>query len=190
MKKPNAILTAVFRLLPVGVSDSDLEGAGEEVRRSLPSNFAAVALNGLCFPTAGRILGAALLLTWFVSDLTTSAFWVGLVVPIQYGLALMAQPAVAEWLTGKPRRARYYTAQSLVRACLWCSLGFAAWMLSNSYPALLLLIFFFVVTADAVAAGVGNIAFNDTLARVIPQRLRGRVRSWRGIFGSIAAGIA
>ena len=190
MERPNATLAAVFRLLPVSVSGDDLKGANEQVRRGVPANFAAIALNGLCFPTAGRILGAGLLLTWFISDLTTSAFWVGLVVPIQYGLALVAQPFVAEWLTGKPRRARYYTAQSLVRAVLWCTLGCAAWLLRKEYPALLLAIFFLVVITDATAAGVGNIAFNDTLARVIPQRLRGRVRSWRGIFGSIAAGIA
>jgi MFS family permease len=190
MKEPNAILAAVFRLLPVGVSDGDLAGADEEVRRGLPSNFAAVALNGLCFPTAGRILGAGLLLTWFVSDLTASAFWVGLIVPIQYGLALAAQPVVAEWLTGKPRRAPYYTAQSLFRAALWCSLGLASWALRDEHRTLLLAIFFLIVVADAAAAGVGNIAFNDTLARVIPRRLRGRARSWRGIFGSVAAGLA
>src|SRR5215212_5020529 len=190
MKDPNAILAAVFRLLPVRVSGDDLKGVSEQVRRGVPSNFAAVALNGLCFPTAGRILGAGLLLTWFVSDLTTSAFWVGLVVPIQYGLALVAQPFVAEWLTGKPRRAPYYTAQSLFRAALWCALGLTSWALRDEHRALLLAIFFLVIIADAAAAGVGNIAFNDTLARVIPRRLRGRVRSWRGIFGSVAAGIA
>lgn len=188
--KPDSTLAAVFRLLPVRVADEDFKGASESVRRSTPANFAAIALNGLCFPTAGRILGAGLLLTWFISDLTISAFWVGLVVPIQYGLALVAQPLVAEWLTSKPRRAPYYTAQSLVRALLWCALGISSWRLRNEHAHLLLLIFFLVVVGDAVAAGVGNIAFNDTLARVIPQRLRGRVRSWRGIFGSLAAGVA
>src|SRR5213595_3735931 len=85
MKEPNATLAAVFRLLPVSVSGDDLKGASEQVRRGVPANFAAIALNGLCFPTAGRILGAGLLLTWFISDLTTSAFWVGLVVPINTG---------------------------------------------------------------------------------------------------------
>src|SRR5947209_2214918 len=190
MERSNATLATIFRLLPVRVSGDDLKGVSAQVRRGVPSNFAAIALNGLCFPTAGRILGAGLLLTWFISDLTTSAFWVGLVVPIQYGLALVAQPFVAEWLTGKPRRARYYTAQSLLRAVLWCALGCAAWLLRNEHSALLLVIFFLVVIGDAVAAGVGNIAFNDTLARIIPPRLRGRVRSWRGIFGSIAAAVA
>jgi hypothetical protein len=185
-----AAFAAFFRLLPVSPSEGDLEGAGERVRRSLPANFAVVALNGLCFPTAGRILGAGLLLTWFVSDLSDSAFLVGLIAPIQYGLALVAQPLVAGWLTAKPRRAPYYTAQSLVRAASWCALGVAAWVFGRERPALLLSVFFLVVVVDAVAAGVGNIAFSDTLARVIPRRLRGRARSWRGILGGLAAGAA
>ncbi|HZB43659.1 MAG TPA: hypothetical protein VE360_00375 [Pyrinomonadaceae bacterium] len=45
----------------------------EQVRRAVPSNFAAMALNGLCFPTAGRILGEGLLLTQLVGDPTASA---------------------------------------------------------------------------------------------------------------------
>lgn len=61
------------------------------MRRRLPANFAAVAINGLFFPTAGRILGAGLLLTWFVSDLTPSATLVATIIPIQDGLALIAQ---------------------------------------------------------------------------------------------------
>jgi hypothetical protein len=70
MKEPDATLAAIFRLLPISVSDDDLKGASAQVRRDVPANFAAIALNGLCFPTAGRILGAGLLLTWFISDLT------------------------------------------------------------------------------------------------------------------------
>ena len=185
-----AVFATLFKLLPVRPSASELEGASDRVRRSLPANFASIALNGLCFPVAGRILGAGLLLTWFVSDLSDSAFLVGLVVPIQYGLALVAQPLVAQWLTAKPRRAPYYTAQSLARGALWCALGVAAWTLGKDRPAPLLSVFFLVVVLDAVAAGVGNIAFSDTLARVIPRRLRGRARSWRGILGGVAAGVA
>jgi hypothetical protein len=60
MREPSATLAAVFRLLPVSVSGDDLKGVSEQVRRGVPSNFAAVALNGLCFPTAGRIPGAGL----------------------------------------------------------------------------------------------------------------------------------
>lgn len=182
------LLAAFSRLLPVRPSESDLQGASEPQRRQFPANFAVIAINGLFFPTAGRILGAGLLLTWFVSDLTPSATFVAIIVPIQYGLVLIAQPFFAEWLSGKGRRFRYYTAQSLLRATSWCALGLASYLIGDQHKALLLAIFFAVIVVDATAAGVGNIVFSDTLAQVIPRRLRGRVRSWRGIFGGVAAG--
>jgi hypothetical protein len=69
-----------------------------------PCQLQALALNGLFFPTAGKILAAGLLLTWFVSELTEVAFWVGLIVPIQYGFALLAQPLIGAWLAGRRRR--------------------------------------------------------------------------------------
>jgi MFS family permease len=190
MKCVRKALGNFFRLLPLQASERDMAGVNDRVQRAVPANFSAIALNGLCFPTAGRILGAGLLLTWFVSDLTPSAFWVGLIIPIQYGLALIAQPLFAQYLTTKSYRAPYYTAQSFLRCIVWCALGLAAWTLGSARAILLLTIFFAAVIVDAAAAGIGNIAFNDTLARVIPQGLRGRARSWRGIFGSVAAGIA
>lgn len=190
MRFLRALLTGFFQVLPVRASKDDLEGTTEQVRRSLPGNFAAIALNGLFFPTAGRILGAGLLLTWFVSDLTQSATLVATIIPIQYGLALLAQPIFAEWLSVKHKRARYYTAQSILRAALWVSLGIASYSIGDRNPSVLLSIFFIVIIVDAAAAGIGNIVFSDTLAQVIPGRLRGRARSWRGIFGGVAAGVA
>ena len=105
-----------------------------------------------------------------------SAFVVGLLVPIQYGVALLAQPWIGQWMSTRSGRVRYYRHQSLVRAAVWCVLAVTVWMASNHSAALLIAVFFSVVAIDAVAAGVGNIAFSDTLARVIPQPLRGRAR--------------
>src|SRR5205085_1234403 len=76
------------------------------------------------------------------------------------------------------------------RAFLWCLLGTGAWLLGREHSSWLIALFFTVITAEAAVEGVGNIAFNDTLARVIPIHLRGRARSWRGIFGSLMAAIA
>ncbi len=149
MKYLRKALGSFFRLLPLQVSEGDRAGVSERVQRAVPANFSAIALNGLCFPTAGRILGAGLLLTWFVSDLTPSAFWVGLIIPIQYGLALIAQPLVAQYLTTKSYRAPYYTAQSFLRCILWGALGLAAWTLGSARSILLLKIFFPVVIAEA-----------------------------------------
>lgn len=146
-------LSTVFRALPVQMAAADFTGTDARVRQTFPANFAAFALNGLFFPTAGKILAAGLLLTWFVSTLTPAAFWVGLIIPIQYGFALVAQPLIGAWLAGRRRRVWYYAAQALLRGGLWALLALAAWRLGADRPALLLAIFFGVVVLDAVAAG-------------------------------------
>lgn len=160
-----------------------------EERRILQTNFAAIVLNGLFFPTAGKILGAGLLLTWFLNELTSSAIAVASLVPIQYGAALLAQPWIGQWMSGRPKRAVYYRNQALVRACVWIALGIVV-LATDGSAALLLVVFFAVVVIDAVAAGVGNIAFSDTLARTIPRALRGRARGGRGMAGAVIAGTA
>src|SRR5437762_4144476 len=184
------VLRAVFRCLPVRAGGPEIAGESERVRRALPENFGAIAINGFFFPPAGRIVAAGLLLTWFLSDLNASAFLIGLIIPIQYGLALLGQPIIAQWLSTKSRRARYYAWQSWLRAFFWCLLGTGAWLLGREHSSWLIALFFTVITAEAAVEGVGNIAFNDTLARVIPVHLRGRARSWRGIFGSLMAATA
>ena len=156
--------------------------------RSVRRNFLAFTLNGLFFPGAGRILESGLLLTWFVTQLSEATWLIGLIVPIQYGLALVAQPWIGQYLSGTRRRAPWYAGQALVRAGLWCGLGVATG-LADEQRGLLLGLFFTVVLLDAVLAGVGNIAFSDTLARVIPQKLRGRTRGWRGASGAVTSAL-
>lgn len=180
------IFGALARMLGI---DGKQGAASKSEQDVITANFGAIVANGLFFPTAGKLLGAGLLLTWFVSELTPSAFVVGLLVPIQYGVALLAQPWIAQWISGRPARVPYYRNQALFRGLLWGAFA-AAVVTMDDQPGALLAIFFVIVTADAVAAGVGNIAFSDALARVIPQSLRGRARGGRGMAGAIVAGAA
>jgi MFS family permease len=189
MTSGRRVFAAIGRRLRIPIDADDRSGtraSGDD----LAANFAAIVLNGLFFPTAGKILGAGLVLTWFVSDLTRSAFVAGLLIPIQYGAALLAQPWIAQWMSRRPRRVPFYRNQALVRAGLWCVLAAIVWSVGADRPGFLLLVFFVVVTADAFAAGVGNIAFSDVLARAIPKALRGRARGGRGMAGAVIGGIA
>ena len=127
------------------------------------------------------------MLTWFLNELTPSAFIIGLLIPIQYGVSLLAQPWIGQWMSARPKRALYYRNQALLRAVAWIVLA-AVVVTKPEHPSMLLGVFFLVVVMDAVAAGVGNIAFSDTLARVIPKSLRGRARGGRGLAGALVAG--
>lgn len=190
MNVSRAALAKLFRLLPVRAPESVLKADGGRAAQAVPASFAAVVLNGLFYPTAARVLSPGLLLTWFVSDLTSSALWVALIIPVQQGLALLPEPFYAEWLSTKPRSAPYYRAQALLRTLVWCALGFAACAFGGGRAGRLLTLFFLVFAVDSTCGGFGNIAFNDALASVIPEGLRGRARGWRGIFGAAAAGAA
>lgn len=106
--RPLRELAGLFLKLASIQSDAKLEKITEEQRRALPANFGAIVLNGLFFPTAGKILGAGLLLAWFLDELHASTFLIGLVIPIQYGVALLAQPWIGQWMSGKLKRVPYY----------------------------------------------------------------------------------
>jgi MFS family permease len=189
VKRIQQLFASVWRLFKIP-TDTKRQEIDERQRESLPLNFGAIVLNGLFFPTAGKILGSGLLLAWFLDEMGASTFVIGLLVPIQYGIALLAQPWIGQWMSGKARRVPYYRNQALLRGIVWSALAAMVWLADKDNRALLLVFFFLVVIVDAVAAGVGNIAFNETLAKTIPKALRGRARGGRGMCGAIVAGTA
>lgn len=189
MKRIESLFARTARLLRVQ-GDIEHEPLNASQRKALLANFGAIVLNGLSFSTAGKILGAGLLLAWFLDELKSPLLLIGLLVPIQYGLALLAQPWIGQWLSGRLRSAPYYRGQALLRASLWGGLALMTWLSGKSGPAWLIAVFFFVVAGDAIAAGLGNIAFSNALAKTIPKRMRGRVRGGRGMFGAVVAGTA
>jgi hypothetical protein len=71
MKLIQPVFARVARLLKVEAGAKE-ECLSETQRANLLSNFGAIVLNGLFFPTAGKILGAGLLLTWFLDAQRTS----------------------------------------------------------------------------------------------------------------------
>ena len=73
------MIQAMRRLLAGTFRRVSIEGSEPADAQSvIRANFGVFVLNGLFFPTAQRVLGPGLLLTWFVSTLTPSAFVIGL----------------------------------------------------------------------------------------------------------------
>lgn len=153
-------------------------------------NAVAIAANGLFFPAAGKVLGAGLLLTWFASELTSSKTILSAIVPIQYGLSLVFQPWFAQWLGQRGGAVNAYRWQAILRGAVWVGLALLTFRLGAASPVLLLVSFFTVILIDAIAAGLGNIAFSDALALAVPPGRRGRIRGWRGASGAVTAGLA
>ena len=83
-----------------------------------------------------------------------------------------------------------YFYQAIVRALMWWALAACTLLFPQQSTGLLLTAFFGILLLDAVAAGLGDVAFGETIARVIPEHLRGRTRGWRGLFGAAAGALA
>lgn len=67
-------------------------------QRHLRRNFSLGVLNGAFFNLFSALLDPSLVLSWFVSQLTTSNFLIGLIMPIQNGGWFLPQLVVSGYL--------------------------------------------------------------------------------------------
>jgi len=158
---------------------------GSRVRRS----FALCVLNGALFGFSRALIDPALVLTWFVSELTRSDFLIGLVVPLTNGGWFLPQMFISGYLQRRPRKLPFYIATGVVRFAGWATLAGLTWFISDRGT--LLVAFFVVYPLVQVVAGLAGIPFFDVVAKTIPATRRGSLFAWRQLLAgllSIAAG--
>ncbi len=150
-----------------------------EVRRSFVLNVA----NGAFFDLAERLIDPPLVLTWFVSQLTTSNLLIGLVAPLGDAGWFLPQIFVSAQVQRMPRKMPSYNATAAVRAGAWVLLALAVWLVND--PALLLVAFFTLYSIARLASGLAGLAFFDITAKTIPARQRGSLFTWRQFAGGV-----
>ena len=150
-----------------------------EERRS----FVLGVFNGAAFRFAESLIDPPLVLTWFVSDLTTSNLLRGLVAPL--GDACWFLPQI--FVSARVQRMRYkkpsYTWAAVGRTIAWVSLAVAVWFVHD--PLLLLVGFFLLYMLARLLSGVAGLAFFDVVAKTVPARRRGRFFAWRQFLGGL-----
>ncbi len=151
----------------------------QEVRRS----FALGVLNGALFEFAERLIDPPLVLTWFVSRLTSSNLLIGLVSPLGDAGWFLPQIFISGFVQRMPRKMPSYTAAAVIRVFSWISLGLALWLADN--PVLLLALFFLFYTIARLAAGLGGLGFFEVVAKTIPADRRGSFFAWRMLTGGL-----
>jgi MFS family permease len=158
-----------------------------EIRRS----FALGVFNGAAFEFAERLIDPPLILTWFVSQLTTSNLLIGLVAPLGNAGWFLPQVFVSARVQRMRRKMPSYRLAAAVRVICWLLLSAAVWLVRE--PRLLLVSFFVLYATARLSAGLGGLAFFDVIAKTIPARHRGSFFAWRqflgGILGLGASGI-
>ncbi len=150
-----------------------------EIRRS----FILGVVNGALFEFAERLIDPPLVLTWFVSRLTSSNLLVGLVAPLGDAGWFLPQVFIAGLVQRMPRKMLSYTLAAVVRAISWSLVAVAVWLVGD--PALLLVTFFILYGVARLAAGLGGLGFFEVVAKTIPANRRGSFFAWRMLTGGL-----
>lgn len=150
-----------------------------EVRRSFWLNV----FNGALFNFAGRLIDPPVVLTWFVSRLTSSNLLIGLVPPLGQAGWLLPQVFVSARVQRMRRKMPSYAAAAGIRFAAWLLLAAAVWWIET--PALLLITFFALYTLAWIAAGLAGLAFFEVTAKTIPAWRRGRLFATRQLVGGL-----
>jgi MFS family permease len=154
-------------------------------QRHLKRNFSLGLLNGAFFNLFSALLEPSLVLSWFVSQLTTSNFLIGLITPIQSGGWLLPQLLVSGYLQRRQRKLPFYARMSVARVVIWGLMTLAVFVTEDAV--VLLVVFFTLQAAYSLAAGLAGICFVDIVAKAIPATRRGAFFGWRRFVGGFLA---
>ncbi len=154
-------------------------------RRHLRRNFLLGVCNGVLFNLASALTETSLVLSWFVSQLTSFNFLIGLIGPIRDGGWFLPQLLVSGYLQRQQRKLPLYNAVSVVRCMSWGAMALSVFLVKDR--GLLLLLFYLFLTITSLGAGFAGLSFMDIVGKAIPPRRRGSFFATRLFFGGIAA---
>ncbi|HID61151.1 MAG TPA: MFS transporter [Anaerolineae bacterium] len=154
-------------------------------QRHLRRNFSLGLVNGALFNLSSSLLDPSLVLTWLASQLTSSNFLIGLVMPINQGGWFLPQLLVSGYLQGRKRKLPLYVAMSAPRALCWALMALALFLIADR--TVLLILFYTLLTVYSLGGGVAGLSFLDIIAKAIPSTRRGSFFGWRRFLGGILA---
>jgi MFS family permease len=161
------------------LSATDIRLPEREVRRS----FVLGILNGTAFGFAEALIDPPVVLTWFISQLTSSNLLIGLVAPLGNAGWFLPQIFVSTRIQRMRRTMPAYVASAVIRTVAWLLVAAAVWMVDD--PTLLLISFFALYSIARVSSGLGGLSFFDVVAKTVPARRRGSFFAWRQLVGGV-----
>ena len=147
--------------------------------------FRLGVLNGVAFTFAESLIAADLVLTNFVSKLTSSNFLIGLVVPLRDAGWFLPQLFVSSYLQYRDQMLPIYRRMAVIRSAAWVGMALAVLTLRN--PGWLLLVFYVLYSIQSLASGVSGLSFMDVVAKTVSSRRRGAFFAARMFFGGLLA---
>ena len=150
-------------------------------------NFSLGVANGTLLRLFDTLAHPSLVLTWFVAQLGASPLVVGLLVPIANGGWFLPQLLMSGFVHRLPRKMPLYRIVSAVRIVFWAVMTALVFLLGNSNPGLLLLLFLLLYSAFCFGSGFSGLPWLDIVAKAIPARRRGTFFAWRDFTGGLLA---
>ena len=164
-----------------------MDELGPVARRHLRRNFRLGVLNGTAYGMAEAMIDSSLVMSWFISQLTSSSLLVGLVSPIRNAGWFLPQLFISGYAQRQERKMPLYHWCSVVRSVSLGLLAAAVWGLGARYPGALLACLFVFITLLSLGEGFSGISFLDIVAKTIPARRRGSFFAWRSFLGGLLA---
>ena len=148
-----------------------------EIRRS----FALGVVQGSAFRFGQALVDPPLVLTWFVSQLTSSNLLIGLVAPLGDAGWFLPQILVSTRIRRMQRRMPAYTVAAVVNLASWLALAATTGLVGDRQ--VLLVAFFALYVIGRVAAGSAGLVLFEIVAKTIPAERRGRFFGSRQFLG-------
>jgi MFS family permease len=149
-------------------------------------NFALGVLNGAVFKVTLLLIDTQTVLAWFLVQLGVPNLYIGLIAPIRMGSSFLLQILVSGYLQRRSHKLPFYRIMVVLRSATLLGIALAiAWTPLGS-PWLVIL-FFVLLTAYSMGAGLTGLAFMDIVAKAIPPTRRGAFFAQRAFWGGILA---
>ena len=144
-----------------------------QVQKNYRWNFTFNLLDGSSFWFGYSFLAPSVILPLYVSHYTHSTLVIGVIAMISSSFYTAPQLLTSNWVQHTPVKRNIMAFQGLIleRVPLFI-LPAATWLLFGK-PSIALMVFFFLFAWHTLGAGLTAVAWQDMLAKVIPQRRRG-----------------
>jgi MFS family permease len=153
-------------------------------------NFASFAGDWVCFVIAMAFISYTTVIPSFINQLTDFAPLIGLVTTIANGAWLLPQLVAANYVASKERKKPFVITLALIGRPMYLLVVAVILLTGDTYPWLLLIIFFVAETIFSATDGLSMVAWFDILSRTIPPERRGRFYSTPQILGGLLAMVA
>lgn len=150
-------------------------------------NFRLGVINGLAFTATDTMMDPTLVIAAFISHLTASPIWIGLIVPFNDGGWYLPQFWISGYLQSQPRKLVLYRLMAVIRTAIWIALVAIVYFVHQPQWLLVLFVIFFALLS--LGSGFSGLSFLEIVGKTIPPNQRGLFFAWRLILGGIA-GIA